>query len=426
MTRLSPADDTPGPINTVAVTPARAGHGARAAIAAAFFGNFVVGCGVLVVPGMLDLLARDLAVSVPTAGTLLSLAAVAMCVGAPALAALTSKMDRRRLLVASLLLLALGHLACAVAPDFIVLLWLRPVAVLGAAVFTPQVAATLTLMVPTEQRSTAVTSAFVGWSLASVLGMPIGNLLADVWSWRASFGAVALLGLVAALIVARVIPRGVVAPPLSLRSWGQVLGTARLRWILLATMAWCTGHLALMGYITAALRHSIGAPPTLQAGLMALMGITGLIGNVVLSRAVSRIGADRGARISLSFVLAGLILWTVAVSDAAGAWLPVVWAVAMAITIWGLGNFAFTSSQQARLAHSAPALASASIALNSSSLYAGQAMGAALGAWLVAAVGYGALGPAAVIIMVLALACSIQADRLAGGVKGRMPPPNPA
>ena len=378
----------------------------RPAIAAAFFGNFVVGCGVLVVPGMLDLLASDLAISVPQAGALLSLAALTMCVGAPLLAALTSRVDRRLLLVLSLLLLGAGHFACALAPDFVTLMWVRPVSVLGAAVFTPQAAATLSLLVTPEQRPMALTSAFVGWSLASVLGMPIGNLLAHAMSWRASFAAVAVLGLVSALLVWQVIPAGLRVAPLSLKSWGDVLGSPRLRWILLATMVWCTGHFAVLGYVTSALRLGVEASPTIQASLMALMGISGVIGNVALSRWVTRIGPDRGARVSLSLICAGLALWIVALS-----WLQAVWAVALAMIIWGLGNFAFNSSQQARLAQSAPTLTSASIALNSSSLYGGQAMGAALGASLVVALGYDALGPTALIIIALAMLLSWLADR---------------
>ena len=384
------------------------------AIAAVFFGNFVVGCGVLVVPGMLDLMAQDLAVSVPTAGSLLSLAAVAMCVGAPALAALTSRVDRRQLLMLSLLALAVGHLACAWARDFTTLLWLRPLSVLGAAVFTPQAAATLALLVPPERRSTAVTTAFVGWSLASVLGMPLGNVLADAMSWRASFAVVGVLGLVAAAVVWQVVPAGVAVAPLSLRSWGEVFGAPRLRLILLATMAWCTAHFAVMGYITAALREVLQAPPSVQAGLMGLMGVCGLVGNIVLSRAVSRLGADRGARLALSFVFTGLAMWCVAFS-----WVQATWAVAVAILVWGLGNFAFTSSQQVRLAQSAPALSSASIALNSSSLYAGQALGAALGATLVVSLGYHALGPTALLIMGGALWCSARADRVAAMLPSR-------
>lgn len=377
----------------------------RSAIAAAFFGNFVVGCGVLVVPGMLDLLAQDLAVSVPLAGTLLGVAALAMCLGAPLLAAFTSRVDRRHLLAGSLVVLALGHAACAIAPDFLALSWLRPVSVLGAAVFTPQVAAALSQMVAVQHRATAVTSAFVGWSLASVLGMPIGNLLADMISWRASFAAVAGLGLASAVIVWRAIPPGLPVAALSLGSWGQVMANARLRWVLLATMGWCTGHFAVIGYITAALREGIDADPALQAALMALMGISGLTGNIVLSRWVQRIGLDRGAWGSLGLVLLGLVLWCLALS-----WLQSAWAVAVAILVWGLGNFAFTSSQQARLAQSAPSLASASIALNTSSLYGGQALGAVLGAWVVGAMGYHALGPVAVAIVAASLGCSLIAD----------------
>lgn len=375
---------------------------------AAFFGNFVVGCGVLVVPGMLDLLARDLGISVPQAGSLLSLAALTMCLGAPVLAALTSRVDRRGLLVLSLLVLALGHLACALAPDFASLLWLRPVAVLGAAVFTPQVAATLSTMVPPEQRSTAVTSAFVGWSLASVVGMPIGNLLADAFNWRVSFAAIAGMGVLSAWAVWRVIPAGLRVAPLSLQSWGDVLCTARLRWILLATLLWCTGNFAVMGYITSALREVLQASPAVQAALMAVLGLSGLAGNIVLSKNVAHIGADRGARIALGFVLTGLVLWVVALS-----WFQALWAVAIAVLVWGLGNFAFNSSQQARLAQSAPLLASASIALNSSSLYAGQAMGAVLGASLVVALGFESLGPCGVAILGAALLSSIAADRCA-------------
>jgi predicted MFS family arabinose efflux permease len=128
-------------------------------------------------------------------------------------------------------------------------------------------------------------------------------------------------------------------------------------------------------------------------------------GNILLSRSVARIGADRGARMSLTFVMAGLAIWVAAYS-----WWATVGSVAVAVLVWGLGSFAFNSSQQARLAQSAPALASASIALNSSCLYAGQALGATLGAALVTSTGYEALGPVALAVVGLALACSTLAD----------------
>jgi predicted MFS family arabinose efflux permease len=378
----------------------------RGPLGALMFGNFVVACGVLVVPGMLDRLAQDLQVSVPTAGQLLSLAALAMCLGAPLFAAFTSRVDRRLLLTLSLLVLAVGHVGCALAPDYPVLALLRPFSVLGAAVLTPQAAATIGLLVPPAQRAAAVTTLFLGWSVASVLGMPLGNLVANAISWRAGFGVIALLAFIAAAIVWRAVPGGLQVAPLSLRSWLDVAGSRRLRLILGTTLLWCAGHFMVLGYITPLLRHYLAAPPVVQAGLLGLMGLSGLAGNVLLSRWIGRIGPDRGARLALGLVAAGLLLWCGVTLLA-----PTLAGMALVILVWGGGSFAFVSAQQARLGASAPALASASIALNSSSLYAGQALGATAGGALLATLGDGALGPAGLLTVGLAWWMCVRADR---------------
>lgn len=370
------------------------------------FGNFVVACGVLVLPGMLDHLARDLQVPVSVAGQLLSLASVAMCIGAPLAAALTSQIDRRWLLSASLLALAIGHLACALAPGYGALAVLRPLSVVGAAIFTPQAAATLGLLVPPAHRAAAVTTAFLGWSAASVAGMPLGNLIADTLGWRAGFGAIALLAVVALVVVWKVVPPGLKVAPLSLASWRAVGGNARLRRILGSTLLWCAGHFMLLGYITPALRERIGAGAGTQALLLAGMGLSGLAGSMLLARVVGRTGPDVAARLALMGVCSGLLLWALT------GLLPASTALtAVVMVVWGLGAFAFVSAQQARLSVTSMELASASIALNSSSLYAGQAMGAAAGGLLLAAFGFQVLAPGGLLLVLAALLLCVQADR---------------
>ena len=378
----------------------------RGPLGALMFGNFVVACGVMVMPGMLDRLAQDLQVSVPTAGQLLSLAALAMCLGAPLFAAFTSRVDRRLLLTTSLLAVAVGHVACALAPDYPVLAVLRPFSVLGAAVLTPQAAATIGLLVPPAQRAAAVTTVFLGWSVASVVAMPMGSLMASYVSWRAGLGLIAVLAFIAAAIVWRAVPGGLRVAPLSLASWLQVARSTRLRRILATTLLWCAGQFMVLGYITPLLRHVLAAPATVQAALLVLMGISGLAGNVLLTRWIARIGPDRGARLALGLVAVGLLLWcgvTLLAPSLAG--------MAVVTVVWGGGSFAFVSAQQARLGASAPELASASIALNSSSLYAGQALGATAGGVLLATLGYDALAPAALLTMGLALWMCVRADR---------------
>src|SRR5690606_8900585 len=139
----------------------------RAAIRALTFGNFAIGTGVMVMVGMLDLIADGLAITVPAAGQLVAIGALVTCLGAPLAAAFTTRIDRRRLLVGSLALSAAGHLLSALAPGFAVLAVVRALAMVQAAIFTPQAAAAIGSMVPPQARSRAVTSIFIGWSIAS-------------------------------------------------------------------------------------------------------------------------------------------------------------------------------------------------------------------------------------------------------------------
>src|SRR6185295_10933599 len=133
------------------------------------FGNFVIGCGVMAPVGTLPDVARSLDVSVAVAGQLVAVAAVMMCFGAPLLASWVGSIDRRKLLAASLAWYAIGHALCALMPSFPAV---RAVTVLGAAVFTPQAAAAIGAMSPPAERAGAITFIFIGWSVASVVGMP--------------------------------------------------------------------------------------------------------------------------------------------------------------------------------------------------------------------------------------------------------------
>ena len=165
---------------------------------ALLFGNFVIGCGVMVVVGTLNDIAQSLSVSIAVAGQLVAVAAVVMCFGAPLLAGWVGGFDRRLLLAGALAWYAIGHALCALAPGYDALLAVRALTVLGAAVFTPQAAAAIGAMAPPAQRGRAITFIFIGWSIASVLGMPSSAWLGDTFGWRSAFLAIAALGAIGA------------------------------------------------------------------------------------------------------------------------------------------------------------------------------------------------------------------------------------
>lgn len=378
----------------------------RAAVRALAFGNFAIGTGVMIVIGMLDALAEGLQISVPGAGQLITISALVTCVGAPVMAALTTRIDRRRLLVASLLLSALGHALSALASGFAWLAIIRAATMLQAAVFTPQAAATISLMVAPAARGRAVTGIFIGWSVASVVGMPLGNLIAAELGWRAGFVAAALLNAVACWWVMRTIPRGIESPGLSVSAWLAVVRNPLLTGVLAVTLLGGAGQFTLSAYAAPALGLITQSSAGAVAALMGLFGLFGLIGNVWVLRHVGRHGADRSVALSLSAIVVGLgfaMAVTVVALLAPAAVLPLLIATC---AFWGFGSFAMNSAQQARLAGTAPVLASASIALNTSGIYAGQAIGAATGGALIATAGIGALPWVAGAVAVVALLVS--------------------
>ncbi|MDB5858307.1 MAG: transporter [Ramlibacter sp.] len=338
------------------------------------FGNFVIGSGVMVVPGTLNEISSGLDVSVATAGQLISAGALLMCIGAPLFAAVVAGWDRRRLLAASMVWFALFHVACALAPSFAWLLPLRVLALVPPAVFTPQAAACVGLLVAPAQRGRAITFIFLGWSVASVLGMPLGAWLGGTFGWRYAFGAVAALSLVSAAWVWRSMPDGIKPAALSLESWQFILRSKALMTAVLVTVLYAAGQFVQFSYFAPWFKQRLGASPGELSLFFMWFGAFGLLGNMLMTRYIDRIGVERAVLIGIALMAASLAGFALGTSLALAALVCIPWA---------LGCFSSNSAQQARLVAIAPALAAASVALNSSAMYAGQAIGAASGGWLI-------------------------------------------
>jgi predicted MFS family arabinose efflux permease len=338
------------------------------------FGNVVIGTGVMAVTGLLDTIRLDLSVSIRTAGQLISWAALLVCVGAPILAALAGRIDRKRLLVGSMLWYAVLHALTALAPDFDQLLLWRVLAMAAAAVFTPQAAACIGQLVPQAQRGRAITFVFLGWSVASVIGNPLGAWIGGTLGWRWTMGLMAMLSLLSALWLARRMPARVVPPALSASAWRGTLGSSALLLTLSITVVAAAGQFVVFSYMAPYLAQRFGASTQQLSLLFLVYGLCGFSGNALLSHRIDRVGAERAMALALGLIASGMgLIW----------FAPDFKWFLLAILPWGLGAFASNSAQQARLVHLAPPLASASIALNTSAMYAGQALGAWSGGWLI-------------------------------------------
>lgn len=367
-------------------------------------GNFVIGTGAMIVTGMLNDIAADFGLGVASAGQLISVFAVATCVGAPLFATLGSRIDRRLLLCAALLIYGAMHLAAALAPSFAALMAIRFVTAIGAAIYTPQAAATLPLLVDARTRGRAISFVFLGWSVASVVGMPMGTLIASTLGWRFSMGIVGVLALAVAVAVWRAMPGGLQVAPVGRTAWAAVLRHKPIMLVVMTTMIQSAGMFTMFTYIAPLMRDVHG----ISGGALSLMflayGACGVAGNVLAASRMDRVTPSRIVQVALLTSLAAMLLWPL-------AGLHTVLLVAL-FMLWGVGGFATNSAQQARLVALGPDKAAASISLNSSSIYLGQALGAMVGAAIYTMAGPDALHWGAAALIGLALAISQRARAL--------------
>ncbi|MCY1525068.1 Purine efflux pump PbuE [compost metagenome] len=293
-------------------------------------------------------------------------------------------------------------MVAALVPSFGALLPVRMLTVIAPAIFTPQAAACAGMLVPPEQRGRAVTFVFLGWSVASVLGLPIGALIGGHLGWRMAFMAIAALSVVSAASVWLTLPSGIRPAALTAAAWSRVLRSPVLMGIVSVTALQGVGQFVLFSYFGPLLKQGFGADANTLSLMWALFGAFGLLGNMVVSRYIDRVGAGRMVLLTTGLIALSLLLWPLASTL---AWLAVV------LVPWGLGCFATNSSQQARLVGLAPALAPGSVALNSSGIYIGQALGAALGGWLLANDATEWMSRVGFALMLLAMGLSIAIDR---------------
>lgn len=363
-------------------------------------GNILTGCSVLAPAGMLMELSQGLDVSVRDGGLLITFGAVMLCIGSPVTAWMTSRIDRRTLLTTTLAVLALTNLASALAPDYTTLLITRLIMLAIGALYTPQAAGTAALIVPPEKRGSTIAYVFLGWSLAAAVGLPLITFIASRYGWRAVYGSIGLMGCISFLLLAWRLPRGLIGSPVVLKTWVDLARNPMIVLLLLITTLQMSGQFVVFTFMGPLLTKLTGAGADAVGLVFALYGIFGFVGVAIATRIVDSWGAYNTSLLFTVIMLTGVTGWALS----AGIY-PL---MACSVAIWGLGFASTNSMQQVRLVGAAPALASASVSLNTSVLYIGQAVGSAIGGVLYArdllhGTGYVAMGFVALALTIVAM-----------------------
>jgi MFS transporter, DHA1 family, inner membrane transport protein len=367
----------------------------RFAPTALMLGNIVTGCSVLAPAGMLSELSGGLDVSIREAGLLITFGAIVLCIGSPVTAWLTSRIERRTLLTTTLAVLALTNAASAFAPDYVSLLIIRLVMLAVGALYTPQAAGTAALIVPAEKRGSTIAFIFLGWSLAAAIGLPLIAFIASRYGWRTVYGGIGVIGFLGFLLLAWRLPGGLIGAPVDLKTWTDVGRNRMIVLLLSITVLQMSGQFVVFTFMGPLLTKLTNAGPDAVGLVFALYGVFGFVGIAFATRIVDSWGAYKTSLLFTVLMLTGVTGWAVS----AGIY-PL---MACSVAVWGLGFASTNSMQQVRLVAAAPALAPASVSLNTSVLYIGQAIGSATGGALFARDMLFGAGYVAVAFIALAL-----------------------
>ncbi|WP_017588701.1 MFS transporter [Nocardiopsis ganjiahuensis] len=249
-------------------------------------GTFLMLTTEFVVAGILPDIAEGLGVSLARVGSLITVFAAGMIVGAPLMTMLTVRLSPRLTLILALGIFVAGHVWVALASDVDQIVIARFLTGLATGAFWAVSAVVASRAAGSAMGSRAVGIVAAGGSLATVLGVPIGAYVAQLTGWRGTFWALAIAAALVTVLVSRSVPRDEPAngerPSLVADLAGLL--SVRLWLVLLACATTSGGVLAAYSFIAPVLIGRSGVPASAVPLVLTVFGIGSFVGTLVAGR----------------------------------------------------------------------------------------------------------------------------------------------
>ena len=384
-------------------------RGIPLALLALTLGAFAIGTTEFVIVGLIPTIAANLHVSLPSAGLLVSLYALGVAVGAPVLTALTGRVPRKALLVALMLLFTVGNLIAWMAPGYGSLIVARVLTGLAHGVFFSIGSIIATSVVPKDKAASAIAIMFTGLTVALVTGVPLGTFIGQHLGWRATFLAVAALGVIALLGSLLFVPRDL--PRSAPATFGQqfaVLAQPRLLLVYAMTALGYGGTFLSFTFLASILQDVSGFSANAVSAVLLVYGVSVAIGNLWGGRLADRRGPIPA--LTLIFGLLALVL-LVLTFTAYNRWLVLLTVLALGAVAFGNvpGLQVYVVKQAQR---SVPQATDVASGLNIAAFNIGIALGASLGGLVVDHIGLMHTPWIGALVVLGALALTVLSGRL--------------
>ena len=384
-------------------------RGIPLALVALTLGAYAIGTTEFVIVGLIPTIAADLGVSLPSAGLLVSLYALGVAIGAPVLTALTGRVPRKTLLVALMVLFTLGNVIAWMAPGYGSLIVARVLTGLAHGVFFSIGSIIATSVVPREKAASAIAIMFTGLTVALVTGVPLGTFIGQHLGWRATFLAVAALGVIALVGSALFVPRNLArSAPASFGQQLAVLAQPRLLLVYAITALGYGGTFLSFTYLASILQDVSGFSANAVSGVLLVYGVSVAVGNLWGGRLADRRGPIPA--LTLIFGLLALVLFALTFT-AHHRWLVLLTVLALGAVAFGNvpGLQVYVVKQAQRFAPQAADVASG---LNIAAFNVGIALGASLGGLVVNHLGLMHTPWLGALVVLAALGLTVLSGRL--------------
>lgn len=348
--------------------------------------GFGIGIAEFVIVGLLPDIAADYTVTEATAGFLVSGYAIAVAIGAIAVTAATSRLNRKHVLLALMALFVIANVLSALAPSFELLLLGRIIAALSHGAFYGVATVVAASLVTADKKARAISFMFAGLTVAMILGVPAGTFLGQLAGWRSTFWAIALIAAISTIgimLLVRSVAPAAATPTTRLRDEFRIFARPQVLASAAISLLVSGGAVGAFTYIAFTYTEVSGIASESIPWLLLLFGIGTFLGNALGGKL-----ADRSInRTLLVFIPTAALVMAVFALTAQ--------VTALAVVLTGLmGIVAFTNlpGMQLRimsLAGDAPTMASGA---NIAALNIGNALGVWIGG-LVITTSLGYTGP---------------------------------
>ncbi|MGE8205571.1 MFS transporter [Heyndrickxia sp. NPDC080065] len=333
--------------------------------------SFVVGMAELIIGGILDLISKDLGISLGKTGFLITIFSLVYAISAPVLLTLTSKIERKRLTIFTLFIFFIGNVTAVLSSSYMMLLIARIISAASGSLLIVLCVTIASNIVKEKYRARAIGIVFMGVSASLVLGVPIGLILGNSFGWRAPFILISLLSLLSIAGVYFYMGRIEPKPSISIGKQIRTLKNRKVLFAQLTSFLFLAGHLTLYGYLTPFLKMTLGLNGTWVSMVYLIFGIAAVVGGGFGGWLADRF--DTRFAILGVIVVFGLSIFMIPYTTFAFPLFLIV------MVIWSMLSWAITPAMQSYLIKASPETSDVQQSLNNSALHFGIAFGSFIG-----------------------------------------------